>query len=202
MMNNKGLLVVISGPSGVGKGTVLKNIFARNLNVKVSVSATTREPRLGEEEGTHYFFMSREKFCEIVENGGMLEHAEYSGNFYGTPRDMVERELEAGHDVILEIETRGAMQIKNAYPDTLMIFVMPPSMEELKKRLIERRTESEKVINLRLEIAKREMEKAYSYDYVVINDNIEDAAEKLRAILCAAKCSAVYMKEFIDEVQE
>lgn len=201
-MNNKGLLVVISGPSGVGKGTVLKNVFERDANVRVSISATTRRPRLGEKEGTHYYFVSRDAFMELVQSGGMLEYAEYNGNFYGTPRAMVERELALGHDVILEIEVQGGMQVKAAHPETLMLFVMPPNMAELEKRLTERNTEDKETIARRIATAKGEMLKAYDYDYVVVNDDVDTAAEKLRAILYAAKCSAKYMKEFIDEVQK
>ncbi|MEG1952641.1 MAG: guanylate kinase [Hydrogenoanaerobacterium sp.] len=201
-MNNKGLLVVISGPSGVGKGTVLKNIFATDENVKVSVSATTRKPRPGEVDGTHYFFVNEKQFLQAVNDGGMLEYAQYSGNYYGTPRQMVERELALGHDVILEIEVQGAMQIKKAYPEVLTIFVMPPSMCELKKRLTERRTEDEAAISRRIDTAQKELQMAYDYDYIVINDKIDAAAQRLKAILCAEKCSAKYMKEFIDEVQK
>jgi len=201
-MNNKGLLVVISGPSGVGKGTVLRSYLAQNKKVKVSISATTRKPRPGEEDGVHYYFMAEERFCQLAENDGMLEHAQYSGNYYGTPREMVERELCAGNDVILEIEVQGAMQVKQKCPDALMIFILPPSMAELTKRLIDRRTEDEETINRRMAAAKNELAQASSYDYAVINDNVDDAVEKIGAILRAAKCSTNYMKDFINEVQQ
>lgn len=201
-MNKKGLLVVISGPSGVGKGTVLRSYLAQNDNVKVSISATTRAPRPGEEDGVHYFFMTEGQFNTLAENGGMLEHASYSGNRYGTPRAMVEQELVAGNDVVLEIEVQGAMQVKRSCPDALMLFILPPSIAELTKRLIDRRTESEEAISRRLEAANYELAQAYDYDYAVINDNVDDAVSKIGAILHAAKCSTSYMKEFIDEVQK
>lgn len=201
-MNKKGLLVVISGPSGVGKGTVLRSYLAQNNNVKVSISATTRAPRPGEEDGVHYFFMTEPQFSALAENGGMLEHASYSGNRYGTPRAMVEQELVAGNDVILEIEVQGAMQVKQSCPDALMLFILPPSIAELTKRLIDRRTESEEAISRRLGAANYELAQAYDYDYAVINDNVDDAVSKIGAILRAAKCSTGYMKEFIDEVQK
>lgn len=201
-MNKRGLLVVVSGPSGVGKGTVLRSFLAQNENVKVSVSATTRTPRPGEEDGTHYYFMTEECFCGLAENGGMLEHAQYSGNYYGTPRARVECELCAGNDVILEIEVQGARQVKEACPEALMIFILPPSFAELTKRLTDRKTEDEKTIQRRMEAAKCELAQAGCYDYAVVNDNVDDAVQKIGAILRAAKCSTGYMKEFIDEVQQ
>ncbi len=200
-MTKQGLLVVISGPSGVGKGTVLRSFMAQNENVRLSISATTRSPRPGEEDGVHYYFLSRERFLELARSGGMLEHAEYSGNYYGTPRDMVQRELDAGNDVILEIDVQGAMQVKAARPDALMVFILPPSMAELTRRLVDRRTEDEATINRRLAAARGELEQAHRYDYAVVNDNIEDAVEKLAAILLAAKCSTRYLNDFINEVQ-
>lgn len=202
-MNKKGLLVVVSGPSGVGKGTVLKCYLAQNPDhVKVSVSATTRAPRPGEVDGEHYHFISRERFQEMIESGRMLEYAQYSGNYYGTPCDMVERELEAGNDIILEIEVQGALQVKRRRPDAVLLFVLPPSFEELSKRLVERHTESEEVIARRLNAAGAELAQVYRYDYALVNDDIDEAARKLGAILCAAKCSTAHMKEFIDEVQK
>ncbi|WP_343252503.1 guanylate kinase [Ligaoa zhengdingensis] len=200
-MTKQGLLVVISGPSGVGKGTVLRSFMAQNENVRLSISATTRSPRPGEEDGVHYYFLSRERFLELAGSGDMLEHAEYSGNYYGTPRDMVQRELDAGNDVILEIDVQGAMQVKAARPDALMVFILPPSMAELTRRLVDRRTEDEVTINRRLAAARGELEQAHRYDYAVVNDNIEDAVEKLAAILRAAKCSTRYLNDFINEVQ-
>ncbi|MBQ7083459.1 MAG: guanylate kinase, partial [Oscillospiraceae bacterium] len=145
-MNNKGLLIVFSGPSGVGKGTVLKEYLKKYPDTAFSVSATTRSPREGEVDGQHYYFMSRSDFDRLVENDGFLEHAEFAGNCYGTPRGPVEENLQKGIDVVLEIEVQGALQVKEKCPDALLIFVMPPSFEELRRRLFGRGTEDEATV--------------------------------------------------------
>ena len=201
-MNNKGLLVVFSGPSGVGKGTVLKEYLAGHSGVKVSVSATTRAPRPGEVDGVHYHFVTEQEFLAIRDRDGMLEWACYNGNYYGTPREMVERERAAGYDVVLEIEVQGAKKVKLQCPDALMIFVLPPTVEELKSRLIGRNTEDPETIRRRLNAAREELAQAHCYEYAVVNDDIQTAARKLGAILEAAKCGAAYMKDWIDEVQK
>lgn len=183
---NRGKLVVISGPSGSGKGTVLSKVLTDD-NIHYSVSATTRAPREGEKNGVHYFFITREEFQEKISSGEMLEYAEYCGNFYGTPKEAVVRELEKGKDVILEIETEGALKIKKAVPEALFIFISPPSEEELFRRLKGRGTEPEEVINKRLEVAKREMEKAEIYDFVVINDEVSKASKEILEIIKNSK---------------
>ena len=200
-MSNKGLLIVFSGPSGVGKGTVLKEYLKKFPNTAFSVSATTRAPREGEVDGQHYYFMTRSDFDQLVDQGGFLEHAQFAGNCYGTPRGPVDKNLEQGIDVVLEIEVQGALQVKEKCPDAILIFVMPPSYAELRRRLIGRGTEDMATVERRLSNAAREMGIAKEYDYIVINDSVEDAALQLENIICAAKHSAKYLKHFIDEVE-
>jgi len=178
-----GLLIVISGPAGTGKGTVVGKLLEKNPNIKLSISKTTRKPRPGEKEGVNYFFVSREQFEEEIKNERFLEYAEYNNNYYGTPKDFVFEALEKGFDVILEIETKGALQIKKVFSDAVLIFLLPPSIEELYKRLVKRGTESEDEIKARLEIAKNEIKLVPEYDYCVINDNVDDAAEKIQKII-------------------
>ena len=200
-MNKRGLLLVFSGPSGVGKGTVLKEYLKKHPDTAFSVSATTRKPREGEVHGQHYFFLTREKFDRLIENDGLLEHAQFAGNCYGTPKEAVEKNLEKGIDVVLEIEVQGALQVKEKCPDALLVFVMPPSFEELRRRLTGRGTENEETVRRRLSNASREMEAAKQYDYIVVNQTVEDAADQLEQIVCAAKHTAKYLREFIDEVE-
>jgi len=178
-----GLLIVISGPAGTGKGTVVGKLLEKNPNIKLSISKTTRKPRPGEKEGVNYFFVSREQFEEEIKNERFLEYAEYNNNYYGTPKDFVFETLEKGFDVILEIETKGALQIKKVFSDAVLIFLLPPSIEELYKRLVKRGTESEDEIKARLEIAKNEIKLVPQYDYCVINDNVDDATEKIQKII-------------------
>ncbi len=184
---NKGVLYVLSAPSGCGKGTVLKEIFERNNNIYYSVSATTRSPREGETDGVNYFFVSKEKFEELIASGGMLEHAQFCGNYYGTPKQKVMDELESGRDVILEIETAGAMKVKAAYPKAVLIFMLPPSLAILKKRLTGRGTDSEEVIAKRISEAEREINMSYKYDYVFVNDDLSEAVSSLEMIMKSAK---------------
>lgn len=179
----EGLLIVISGPAGTGKGTVVGRLLEKNPNIKLSISKTTRKPRPGEKEGVNYFFVSREQFEEEIKNERFLEYAEYNNNYYGTPKDFVFEALEKGFDVILEIETQGALKIKKAFSDAVLIFLLPPSIEELYRRLVKRGTESEDEIRARLEIAKNEIKLVPEYDYCVINDNVDDAAEKIQKII-------------------
>uniref|UniRef100_A0A7C5Z9W0 Guanylate kinase n=1 Tax=Caldicellulosiruptor owensensis TaxID=55205 RepID=A0A7C5Z9W0_9FIRM len=178
-----GLLIVISGPAGTGKGTVVGKLLEKNPNIKLSISKTTRKPRPGEKEGVNYFFVSREQFEEEIKNENFLEYAEYNNNYYGTPKDFVLESLRKGFDVILEIETKGALKIKKAFSDAVLIFLLPPSLEELHRRLVKRGTESEDEIKARLEIAKNEIKLVPEYDYCIINDNVDDAAEKIQKII-------------------
>lgn len=183
MQKKKGVLFVISGPSGVGKGTINKMLFDEfDGRVAFSVSATTREPREGEVDGTHYFFISRQEFENRIANNEFLEHAEYAGNCYGTPRSYVLKLLEEGVSVILEIDLQGAIQVKERMPESVSIFILPPSFEELESRLRGRGTESPEKIEKRLAAAKHEMEMAHTYDYRIVNDNLEEAYRQLRGI--------------------
>ncbi|MDA1475595.1 guanylate kinase [Bacillus sp. WMMC1349] len=185
-MKERGLLIVLSGPSGVGKGTVRQALFAQeDTAFEYSISVTTRKPRQGERDGIDYFFKTREQFEDMIENNQLLEWAEYVGNYYGTPVDYVEKTLQEGKDVFLEIEVQGALQVKKAFPEGLFIFLAPPSLEELKNRIVTRGTESEALIKNRMRAAKEEIELMDAYDYVVENDSIEHACEKIKAIVLA-----------------
>jgi guanylate kinase len=189
MKNERGLLIVLSGPSGVGKGTVRKELFKQpNTNYEYSISMTTRKPRTGEVDGVDYFFKTREEFEQLIEEGGLLEYAEFVGNYYGTPLAYVNETLDAGRDVFLEIEVQGAAQIREKVPEALFIFLAPPSLSELEKRLIGRGTESEDIIKKRIEAAKEELEMMSLYDYVVENDQIQNACDKINAIIIAEHC--------------
>lgn len=186
-MAGKGLLLVVSAPSGGGKGTILKELFAQDNNLRLSVSATTRAPRPGEEHGKQYYFISREEFESLISQNKMLEHAEYVGNYYGTPRDPVEEWLAAGNDVVLEIEVQGGAQVKKLMPECVSIFILPPSMKVLEDRLRGRGTEAEETVQKRLSTARREIPQAKEYDYIVFNDRLEDAVDDIQAILRAEK---------------
>ncbi len=185
-LNDRGLLVVISGPSGVGKGTVRKALFSMpNHNLVYSVSMTTRPMRPGEQEGVDYYFVSREEFEKRIEEGKFLEHAEFVGNYYGTPLDKVNERLEAGNEVVLEIEVEGALQVKRKVPDCVMIFIVPPGKQALYDRLRKRGTECEEIIEARIEKANREFKLAKYYDYIVVNDEVNNAADRIMAIIRA-----------------
>jgi guanylate kinase len=185
----KGLLIVLSGPSGVGKGTVRKEIFSqKNTSFEYSISMTTRSPRAGEVDGVDYFFKSREEFEALIEQGKLLEYAEFVGNYYGTPVDYVRETTLKGKDVFLEIEVEGAKQVREKFPDGLFIFLSPPSLSELKNRIVTRGTESEEIINNRMNVAREEIEMMHLYDYVVENDTVENACEKIKAIIVAEHC--------------
>ena len=185
-LNNRGLLIVLSGPSGVGKGTVRKALFnLEGHNLVYSVSMTTRKPRDGEVDGSDYFFVSRDEFEERIQNGKMLEYAEFVGNYYGTPMDEVEKQLEEGNEVVLEIEVQGALQVREKMTDAVFIFIAPPSMDALYRRLKKRGTEPEEIIQERIEKAKRELGVAYKYDYIVVNDDVDNAANRIMAIIRA-----------------
>lgn len=186
----KGLLLVISGPSGSGKGTVLSQVFSNNPNIFYSISATTRSPRPGDVDGEQYYFLTKEQFEQKIKDGGMLEYAEYCGNYYGTPKAPVEEKCANGFDVVLEIEVQGAIQVKKLNPDCVTIFITPPSLEVLEKRLRGRGTEPENVIESRLETARKEMALKDKYDYIVVNDKVSDAASKIQSIIVAEKLKA------------
>ncbi len=183
----KGTLYIFTGPSGTGKGTLLKRIMQQDEKLFLSVSATTRSPRVGECEGVHYFFLSHEEFEERVCKNAFLEHASYVGHRYGTLEAPVEEQLAKGNDVILEIEVQGAMQIHRKRPDAVMIFVAPPSFEELERRLCERGTEQTEVLALRLETAHREMDYQLYFDYIIVNDDLEQSARALASIFIAQR---------------
>lgn len=188
-MNSKkrGMLVLYTGSSGVGKGTIMQELLKRDKNIRLSVSNTTRPPREGEIDGVHYNFVTKEQFESLIEKDGYLEYAEYCGNYYGTPKQQVEDMLSQGYDVFLEIEVCGGLQIMEKYPDVLSIFVLPPSMETLEKRLRKRNTEKEETILERLGQAKREISYKDRYKYVVVNDELEDAVDEILDILKNAK---------------
>lgn len=176
-------LFVISGSSGVGKGTVIKGLLERNPNLKLSISCTTRKKREGEVDGVNYFFLEKEEFVKSVENNEFLEWAEFSGNFYGTKKEFVKNCLENDVDLILEIDTQGALQVKEKLPQSVLIFIMPPSYEELEARLRGRNTESEDAIQKRLKFVRFELENSKKFDYQVVNDNVISAIEKIEQII-------------------
>ena len=189
MIKERGLLIVLSGPSGVGKGTVRKELFSQpNTNYEYSISMTTRNPREGEVDGVDYFFKTRGEFEALIEQGGLLEHAEFVGNYYGTPIAYVNETLDAGRDVFLEIEVQGAAQIREKAPDALFIFLAPPSLTELKDRLVGRGTETADVISKRIATASEELEMMSLYDYVVENDEVTNACDRINAIIKAEHC--------------
>lgn len=186
-MDKKGKLLVISGPSGTGKGTICKQLFDRLENIVFSVSMTTRSPREGEVNGVNYHFVNKESFEEMISQGGFLEYAQVFDNYYGTPRQLVMEKLNAGIDVILEIDVQGAMQVKRVFPEALLIFVLPPSLEELRRRIVGRGTETEESLNKRLGKAIDEIEYAVRYDYAIINDVLEEAVEGIIKIIEAER---------------
>ncbi|MGN0574730.1 MAG: guanylate kinase [Ruminococcus sp.] len=198
---SKGRLIVFSAPSGCGKGTMLREIL-RDENFYISVSATTREPREGEVDGVDYHFISREEFQNLIDNNGMLEYAEYCDNLYGTPVKEVKEQLDKGRNVILEIEVKGAMKIRKLCPEALFIFVVPPSLKELDRRLRKRGTETEEVIIQRVERAAEEIPYAVKYDYIIVNDGLEEAVEDFRSIVRAESFRAEFARELIDEVMK
>ena len=200
--NRKGLLLVISGPAGVGKGTINQSLISRNSDIRMSVSATTRAPRPGEIDGVHYFFKSEEEFQKMIESGAFLEYMRvFNTHFYGTPKSFVEQELAEGRSVILEIDVQGAMRVKAAYPDAVLIFIAPPSMSELKSRLIHRGTESSEAIDRRFETAYQEMEFVDRYDYVVVNDILDLAIARTEDIIVAERCRVSRNGELIEKLR-
>ena len=182
-MNRKGILIVVSGFSGVGKGTLMKCLTERYGHYALSISATTRPPRKGEEDGREYFFKTKEEFEQLIKEERLIEYACYCGNYYGTPCDYVEDQMEQGRDVILEIELQGALKVREKYPEALLLFVMPPDAQTLLSRLQTRGTETEDVIRARLERAVEESQDVEKYDYMIINDDLEQSVEKLHSLI-------------------
>lgn len=201
-MKQKGILIVLSGFSGAGKGTVVKTLLKKYDNYALSVSMTTRTPRAGERDGVEYFFTTREKFEETIAQNGLIEYALYCGNYYGTPSAYVEEQLAAGKNVILEIEIQGALKIKEKFPESLLMFVTPPNVRELKRRLEGRGTESPEVVAQRLARASEESEGIAAYDYIVVNDDLEICVEEIHRLVDAARRAPVRRQEFIKEIRE
>ena len=201
-MKRKGILIVVSGFSGAGKGTLMKKLMEEYDNYALSISMTTRNPRPGEEDGREYFFVTKEQFEEKIGQDGLVEYASYCGNYYGTPRVYVEQQLEAGKDVILEIEIQGALKIKEKFPTALLLFVMPPSAKELRRRLTGRGTETQEVIDQRMHRAMEEAQGIEQYDYIVINDQLEECVKELHAIIGAAHNTPFRNEEFINNMRK
>lgn len=201
MKNKKGILVVVSGFSGAGKGTVMKRLISKYDNYALSISMATRKPREGEVDGKDYFFVSKEMFEKEISNNGLVEYAKYCENYYGTPKAYVEEQINSGKDVVLEIEIQGALKIKEQFETALLIFVMPPSVNELKKRLIGRGTETTDVVEQRLSRAVEEAEGIENYDYIVINDELECCVDELNSIILTAHNAPIRNIEFINQIR-
>ncbi len=201
-MDKKGILLVISGFSGAGKGTVVNRLREKYDEYALSISMTSRKPRPTDVEGETYFFVTREKFEKTIAENGLLEYAEYCGNYYGTPKAFVEEQLNAGKNVILEIEIQGATNIKKAFPESLLIFITPPSATELERRLKGRGTETDDVIAKRLKRAFEESDGMDTYDYIVVNDDLEECVDEVHRIIDLARRQPLRMKSFIEEMKE
>ena len=199
---SKGILVVVSGFSGAGKGTVMKRLLEKYKDYALSVSATTRNPREGEVDGREYFFRTKEEFEKLNEEDALIEYAQYVGNYYGTPRSYVEEQLSQGKNVILEIEIQGAMKVKEKIPEALLVFVTPPTVEELKNRLVGSGTETEDVIADRLARAAEEAEGMGEYDYILVNDDLEECVENLHQIIRSEHARTVRNTEFVEEIRQ
>ena len=201
-MGERGILIVVSGFSGAGKGTVMKEIMGRYGNYALSISATTRKPRPGEEEGREYFFKTAEEFEKMIAKDQLIEYARYVDNYYGTPRAYVEEQLEAGKDVILEIEIQGALKVKEKFPETLLLFVTPPTAKELRSRLKGRGTETEDVIDFRMNRAKEEAEGMNRYDYLIVNDVLEECVGLVHQIIQGEHRRSYRNVAFIERMKE
>ncbi len=201
-MDQQGILAVVSGFSGAGKGTLMKELLKRYDNYALSVSATTRQPREGEKDGEDYFFVSREYFQQMIEDGRLVEYAQYVNHYYGTPRDYVEKKMAEGKDVILEIEIQGALKVKKRFPDALVIFVTPPSAGELRRRLVGRGTETIEVINARLRRAAEEASGMEAYDYLLINDEIDKCVEQMHQLITLQHSKTCYHLDFLSRMRE
>ena len=200
-MNKRGILAIISGFSGAGKGTFVNKLLEKD-NYAVSISATTREPRQGEVDGKNYFFKSRDEFENMIENNQLIEYAEYVGNYYGTPRDYVFKKLEEGYDVILEIEMQGALKVKEKFPETALIFITPPSADELKKRLVGRGTETIEQIDKRMSRAVDECDYMNKYDYIVVNDDLDECVDEIHRLLQSIHNAKENQSELIEKITE
>ena len=200
-MSDQGILVVVSGFSGAGKGTLIKAMLEKHHNYALSISATTRKPREGEMDGREYFFVTRERFERMIEEGQLIEQAQYVNNYYGTPRQYVFQQMADGKDVILEIEIQGALKIKERFPDALLLFVMPPSADELKRRLIGRGTETMEVIDQRLHRAADEADGMTSYDYILVNDQIDTCVEAMHQLIQAQHRKVSSNLDFIEQMR-
>ena len=200
-MNKRGILAIISGFSGAGKGTVVNKLLEKD-NYAVSISATTRKPRQGEVDGKNYFFKSRDEFENMIENNQLIEYAEYVGNYYGTPRDYVFKKLEEGYDVILEIEMQGALKVKEKFPETALIFITPPSAGELKKRLVGRGTETIEQIDKRMSRAVDECDYMNKYDYIVVNDDLDECVDEIHRLLQSIHNAKENQSELIEKITE
>ena len=201
-MENKGILMVLSGFSGAGKGTLVKALLKNYDNYALSISMTTRAPREGERDGVEYFFTDREHFEDTIKQNGLIEYASYCDNYYGTPRAYVEEQMAAGKNVILEIEIQGALKIKEKYPESLLIFVTPPSAEELKRRLEKRGTESPEVIAKRLARAVEESKGIEAYDYIVVNDDLDTCVKEIHRLVDVSRSAPARRAEFIEKIRE
>lgn len=201
-MSEKGILIVLSGFSGSGKGTIVKHLLEKYDHYVLSISMTTRSPRGGEQNGREYFFVEKEQFEQTIKENGLIEYAEYCDHLYGTPRRYVEEQLSAGRNVILEIEIQGALKIQKQFPESLLIFVTPPSAQELRRRLEERGTESPEVIAARLARAYEESEGVEAYDYIVVNDVLEESVEEVHRLVEAAKKAPVRREAFLRQIRE
>ena len=202
-MNEKGILIVVSGFSGSGKGTLMKELLTRYPDTyALSISATTRSPREGEVDGREYFFVSKDEFEKMIAKGELIEYAKYVENYYGTPRDYVEKKLDEGKDVILEIEIQGALNVKKMFPDTLLLFVTPPSAEELRKRLVGRGTETMDVIESRMDRACEEAQGMENYDYLIVNDSLDRCVEEMHSIIQGEHRRSSRNCEFMKEIKQ
>lgn len=201
-MNKKGLLIVVSGFSGAGKGSAMRRLLQKYDNYALSISATTRAPRPGEENGQEYFFKTIEQFEDMISNNQLIEYAKYVNNYYGTPKDYVEQQLELGKNVVLEIEIQGALEVKKKFPDAVLLFLMPPSAKELEKRLIGRGTEDMATIHARLSRAVEESLGVENYDYIVVNDNLEVCVDRINDIVVSEQSKAVNNLNLINNIRE
>lgn len=201
-MKNRGILIVVSGFSGSGKGTIMKELLRKYDNYALSISATTRQPREGEVDGREYFFKTTEEFEKMIAQDALIEYAKYVNNYYGTPRAYVEEQLESGKDVILEIEIQGALKVKEKFPETLLLFVTPPTAEVLRERLVGRGTETMEVIESRMQRAAEEAEGMQEYDYLIVNDDLDTCVEEMHRIICGEHNRSFRNAEFMCQIKE